>query len=62
MRTCVYNLQFEQKCKLNKSNDPKHTAEVVNKYSRLIDQVQKNFFCPRPPDDKCGNCRDNVRF
>ena len=48
--------------KQNACKEYDEAEKVVKKYTKLIDQVQKNFFCPRPPDDKCGNCRDNVRF
>lgn len=62
MRTCTYNLEFEMRQKQNACKENTESEKVVKKYSWLIDQVQKNFLCPRPPDDKCGNCRDNVRF
>lgn len=62
MRTCTYNLEFEMRQKQNECKEYDEAEKVVKKYTKLIDEVQKNFYCPRPPDDKCGNCRDNVRF
>lgn len=62
MRTCTYNLEFEMRQKQNECKEYDEAEKVVKKYVRLIDEVQKNFYCPRKSDDKCGNCRDNVRF
>lgn len=62
MRTCVYNLQFEQRQKQNACESYEEAEKVVKKYSKLIDEAVKNCFCPRLPGDKCLSCDDNVKF